>query len=192
MTSVTGVIPGMVGAAQYGTARRGVDAAMGIAGKTGSCIGKGSWLGLFASVAPVQNPKYSVVVITRGQAERGKYAAAIAGRVYQALRPRLNDNAERNAPLTAFRIAPKPQIIAKTPVRSDDEENEENTEIEEAEENAIDEEITVPKKEVAFNQPLPKPIVKKMEKMNNMFPPVVIKVRKPAGESTRPRIVTNK
>ena len=79
------MLPGMVGAAEYGTAHRGVDASMGVAGKTGSCIGKGSWVGLFASVAPVEDPKYSVVVITRGQGERGKYAAAIAGQVYQAL-----------------------------------------------------------------------------------------------------------
>ncbi|MCA1589660.1 MAG: hypothetical protein LC730_04625, partial [Acidobacteria bacterium] len=84
--SYEGVIPGMIGAAQYGTARRGVDASMGVAGKTGSCIFKGSWIGLFASVAPIENPKYSVVVITRGERERGKIAAWIAGRVYSTLR----------------------------------------------------------------------------------------------------------
>jgi hypothetical protein len=33
MNHLTGVIPGMMGAASYGTARRGVDAAMGVAGK---------------------------------------------------------------------------------------------------------------------------------------------------------------
>ena len=80
-----GVIPGMIGAAEYGTARRGVDATLGVAGKTGSCIEKGSWVGLFASVAPVADPQYSVVVITRGQGERGKYAAAIAGKIYNVL-----------------------------------------------------------------------------------------------------------
>ena len=67
MNNVTGVIPGMVGAASYGTARRGVDSSLAIAGKTGSCIAHGSWVGLFASVAPVENPKYAVIVITRGQ-----------------------------------------------------------------------------------------------------------------------------
>ena len=90
--SIEGVLPGMIGAAEFGTARRGVDASMGVAGKTGSCIGKGSWVGLFASVAPVEDPKYSVVVITRGQSERGKYAAAIAGRVYQALGGQIKRN----------------------------------------------------------------------------------------------------
>ena len=84
-TSVRRVIPGMIGAAEYGTARRGVDAAQGIAGKTGSCISKGSWVGLFASVAPIERPKYAVVVITRGQRERGRYAAAVAGQIYKAL-----------------------------------------------------------------------------------------------------------
>ena len=82
----------MIGAAEFGTAHRGVDASMGVAGKTGSCIAKGSWVGLFASVAPVEDPKYSVVVITRGQSERGKYAAAIAGKVYQELGGQIKRN----------------------------------------------------------------------------------------------------
>ena len=85
-----GVLPGMMGAAEYGTARKGVDPSLGIAGKTGSCITKGSWIGLFASVAPVENPKYSVVVITRGERERGKWAAAVAGRIYRELAPRIS------------------------------------------------------------------------------------------------------
>ncbi|HMS40424.1 MAG TPA: penicillin-binding transpeptidase domain-containing protein [Pyrinomonadaceae bacterium] len=55
--NLRGVIPGMVGAASYGTASKGVSSALGVAGKTGSCIGGGSWVGLFASVAPIQNPK---------------------------------------------------------------------------------------------------------------------------------------
>ncbi len=88
MERVKHVIPGMMGAAEYGTARRGVDASMGVAGKTGSCIGKGTWVGTFASVAPIEDPLYSVVVIIRGQSDgRGKYAAAVAGKVYDALRP---------------------------------------------------------------------------------------------------------
>ena len=78
------VIPGMVGAVNYGTARRINDKQRKIAGKTGSCIFKRTWVGLFASVAPIQNPKYAVVVITRGKYARGKYSAAIAGSVYKA------------------------------------------------------------------------------------------------------------
>ncbi len=197
MQNVTGVIPGMVGAASYGTARRGVDAAMGVAGKTGSCIGKGSWLGLFASVAPIQNPKYSVVVITRGQAERGKYAAAVAGKVYQALQPRLQENrGGQNLALTPFRITPKPQTNAKNPIVSDEEDEENSVEDAEIEAGGDTAEpvkkALVPKKETSISQPLRNPAVKKLEKPVNEFPPVVIKVRKRAEETTRPRIVGNK
>jgi penicillin-binding protein 2 len=88
-SKIEGVIPGMIGAAEYGTARRGVEQSWGVAGKTGSCIGRGSWVGLFASVAPVEDPKYSVVVITRGEGERGRIAAGIAGQIYRALAPQL-------------------------------------------------------------------------------------------------------
>jgi hypothetical protein len=110
-----GVLPGMVGAAEYGTARRGVDASLGIAGKTGSCIGKGSWLGLFASVAPVESPKYAVVVITRGHGERGKYAAAVAGKVYEALRPRLQANGPRDIALVPMKFKPRSSPAATVP-----------------------------------------------------------------------------
>ena len=56
-----------------------------------------------ASVAPVESPKYAVVVVTRGQGERGKFAAAVAGRVYEALR---NDivRTDRNLAQTEFHI----------------------------------------------------------------------------------------
>ncbi|MEO6588346.1 MAG: penicillin-binding transpeptidase domain-containing protein [Pyrinomonadaceae bacterium] len=93
------LIPGMLGAAEYGTARRAGIADLNAAGKTGSCIFNGSWIGLFASVAPVENPQYAVVVITRGQSERGKYAALVAGKIYEALRPRFSD--KRNKVLLA-------------------------------------------------------------------------------------------
>jgi len=107
-----GMLPGMIGSAQYGTAHRGVDASLGIAGKTGSCIGKGSWVGLFTSIAPVENPKYAVVVITRGQGERGKYAAAVAGRIYQALSPQLKRDPSRYQALMNLR--PRTQVDAQT------------------------------------------------------------------------------
>lgn len=89
------LIPGMLGAAEYGTARRAGISDLNAGGKTGSCIFNGSWIGLFASVAPVENPQYSVVVITRGQAERGKYAAQIAGKIYDALRPRFSGKIDK-------------------------------------------------------------------------------------------------
>lgn len=119
-TTLRGVLPGMMGAVDYGTARRAKDDSLNIAGKTGSCIGQGSWLGLFASVAPVQNPKYAVVVVTRGQAERGKWASQVAGKVYQALASRIRANAPPQ-PMIATQqpviTPPRPKIDAQTAAR---------------------------------------------------------------------------
>lgn len=182
MNKVTGVIPGMIGAAEYGTAHRGVNSALGIAGKTGSCIGKGSWLGLFASVAPVQNPKYAVVVITRGQSERGKFAAAVAGRVYDALTPRLFEGGNRNLALVPYNLKPKTQVNLKTAAKIDEEDEDEG-------ENSNAEETGETKEKVIVRQTPPKAADKKTE---TTFPPVVIKVKKPDGELTRPRVVNNK
>ena len=124
--NVRRVIPGMMGAADYGTAHRGVDHSLGIAGKTGSCISKGSWVGLFASVAPIERPKYSVVVITRGPSERGKYAAAVAGQVYAALRPQIV-RTNTNLAQTEFKIQPKMQIDPRNAAKLRDEEGEDET-----------------------------------------------------------------
>lgn len=101
-----GVIPGMIGAAEYGTARRGVDANMGVAGKTGSCIGRGSWVGLFASVAPIEDPIYSVVVIIRGEGARGRHSAAVAGKIYNALSTGLKRDTEKMMALKNIRNRP--------------------------------------------------------------------------------------
>lgn len=183
-SSLTGVIPGMIGAAQYGTARRGVSQSLGIAGKTGSCKDKGSWLGLFTSVAPIQNPKYAVAVITRGNAERGSKAAAVAGIIYNALAERMRTRENKNLALIPLNMKPKTQITAKNPVRIIEEDEEENEEIVNNDENADG------RKEVVVGQ-TPK-IEKKETKVENQFPPVVIKVKRPEGEITRPRVVSNK
>lgn len=116
------IIPGMVGAAVYGTARRGVDQTLEIAGKTGSCIGGGTWVGLFASVAPIENPQLAVVVILKGQSERGKYAAAVAGKIYNALRSRIRLDGKMNYAKLALK--PQPKIDAKTSAQMDDAEDE--------------------------------------------------------------------
>lgn len=108
MNSVRGVIPGMIGAGAYGTARRNLDQTLGVAGKTGSCIGQGSWVGLFASVAPVEDPKLAVVVITRGESQRGRHAAAIAANIYKGLRGRLGVR-RMSDPLVAGNVGLKPQ-----------------------------------------------------------------------------------
>ena len=119
MNNLQGVIPGMIGAAEYGTARRGVDSSFRIAGKTGSCIAHGSWVGLFASVAPIENPQYAVVVITRGQNERGKYAAAVAGQIYQALGRRFRKKSDRNVAKKLLIFKPKQKVNAETSAKID-------------------------------------------------------------------------
>src|SRR4029077_16492407 len=117
------VIPGMMGAAEYGTARRNMDQSLGVAGKTGSCIDKGSWVGLFASVAPIENPKYAVAVITRGQKERGKWAAAVAADGYRSLASGIT-RTDRNLAWTEFKI--KPHTV-KPPVNAADDEDDDDT-----------------------------------------------------------------
>ncbi len=179
-----GVIPGMIGAARYGTARRGIDSSLAVAGKTGSCIGQGSWLGLFASVAPIENPKFAVIVITRGQAERGKYAAAIAGKIYQALSYRLKENGNENLALIPLELKPRPKVDATTSAQMDTDKDEDSD----------DNDVTPKgKKGGANTAAAQKTFEKKAEKSLLVFAPLIIKVKKAESyEITRPRIVSNK
>jgi membrane peptidoglycan carboxypeptidase len=130
-TGLRRVIPGMMGAAEYGTARRNMDQTLGVAGKTGSCISKGSWVGLFASVAPIEQPKYSVVVITRGQRERGKYAAAVAAEIYRALSSQIV-RTNRNLAQTEFNLKPKSSTDMALAAKTTDSDEEGNDEAETA------------------------------------------------------------
>lgn len=79
------MVPGMVGAVDYGSGRRAYDPSQTVAGKTGTCIGQGSWLGLFTSYAPLVNPRLAVVVITRGADAHSHLPAAVAGQIYRDL-----------------------------------------------------------------------------------------------------------
>ena len=89
------VLEGMEDAVTVGTAKRARDAGESIAGKTGTCIGHGSWIGLFGSYSQIDNPNLVVVVITRGSTARGKYAADIAGDVYRNVSSRYGNTAHR-------------------------------------------------------------------------------------------------
>lgn len=209
------LIPGMVGAAEYGTARRAGIADLNAGGKTGSCIFNGSWIGLFASVAPVENPQYAVVVITRGQNERGKYAAAIAGKIYDALRPRFSGKTDKVL-LAKFKPQHKP-ATNENPVDEEDDDEAENT-------NALDNDDINPKKgvtrpvasveqkrsqnnlpteNVQNNQSeiVAKPkTVTSIKKDSPILEPVVIEYKKDTEDKkndsqpkfTRPRVVTNR
>ncbi len=182
--NLQGVVPGMIGAAQYGTARRGVDWSLGVAGKTGSCIGQGSWVGLFASVAPIENPQFAVVVITRGQSERGKYAAAIAGKIYQALRSRISENRNKNFAAVPLQLKPESKVNAKTSARLDEGEGEDS------EDNDV---LIAEKKQTNVEKQIPKAPINSNKTITNLFPPVVIRVKRaPSDELTRERIVSNK
>ncbi len=81
--------PGMMGAVEYGTARRiGFDPNEPIYGKTGTCTDSRSptHLGWFGSFAEVGNNKLVVVVLlTGGGADSGPAASGVAGMVYKNL-----------------------------------------------------------------------------------------------------------
>jgi penicillin-binding protein 2 len=196
------IIPGMVGAASYGTARRGVDSSLDIAGKTGSCIGNGSWVGLFASVAPIENPKLAVVVILRGQSERGKYAAAVAGNIYNALRNRLTVNGKQMLAKLPLQLKPQSKIDAKTSAELDDAEDEDSDDNgtvrqgRKGDQEALKNSALTP--QIVTNQ-TPKSVRTESQNQTPLFPTVVITkknkaeiVPKNTNEITRPRIVRNK
>ncbi|CAN5430794.1 hypothetical protein BH20ACI1_BH20ACI1_09320 [soil metagenome] len=192
------VIPGMIGAATYGTARRGVDSAMDIAGKTGSCIANNSWVGLFASVAPIENPKFAVIVITRGEGERGKYAAAVAGKVYNSLRTRFEVDNNKNLAQIPLELKPQSKINAKTAAQLDtdeDEDSDENDTLAAKGKKVGADKIEIPKAEVKNVEKtstlFPPVIVEVKKSASSTFPPVVVEEKKSANEILRPRIVTN-
>ena len=82
------MVPGMVGAVNYGSGKRAHDPQATVAGKTGTCIEQGIWVGLFASYAPLVNPRLAVVVIARGADAHSHFPAAVAGRIYRDLNGR--------------------------------------------------------------------------------------------------------
>ncbi len=83
------VKPGMMGAVEYGTARRiGFDPNQPIYGKTGTCTDSRSptHLGWFGSFTEVGQQKLVVVVLlTGGSAVSGPAASGVAGQVYKNL-----------------------------------------------------------------------------------------------------------
>lgn len=180
--NVRRVIPGMMGAAEYGTARRNMDQSLGVAGKTGSCIDKGSWVGLFTSVAPIEMPKYAVAVITRGQRERGRNAAAIAGHIYKALSTRIV-RTDRNLAQTEFKLQPRgaTQIQNALALADEDEDEEAVTQV-----IAADSAWTGGEGgDVILVPPPPPPAKKLVTKTGSskpIFPPVVITYDKEGKE----------
>ncbi|MDX6611546.1 MAG: hypothetical protein QOD75_732 [Blastocatellia bacterium] len=81
------MLPGMVGAVNYGSGKKAYRPEQTVAGKTGTCISQQNrqWLGLFTSYAPVANPRLAVVVVTQGSDARKHFPAAVAGSIYRSL-----------------------------------------------------------------------------------------------------------
>jgi membrane peptidoglycan carboxypeptidase len=82
------MVPGMVGSVNYGSGRRAYNTQETVAGKTGTCIGDGGWVGLFTSYAPLTNARLAVVVIAQGTDAHGHFPAAVAGQIYRELSSR--------------------------------------------------------------------------------------------------------
>jgi cell division protein FtsI/penicillin-binding protein 2 len=106
------ILEGLADAVDHGTARRAQNPYEVVAGKTGSCIGEGSWVGLFASFSNIENPNLVVVVITLGSSSRGKYAADIAGDVYQTVSSRYGAGADRPRRVASSREAANHSVVA--------------------------------------------------------------------------------
>ena len=123
-----GILPGMVGAVNYGSGRKAYDPRETIAGKTGTCIEHGSWVGLFTSYAPVADPQLAVVVIAKGSDGRNHFPAAVAGRIYRELNPRFG-LAAGNRSVTPLQTS---SSISDTSIESDsdaDDSDEESDEV---------------------------------------------------------------
>jgi membrane peptidoglycan carboxypeptidase len=100
------MVPGMVGAVSYGSGKRAYDPRETVAGKTGTCIEQGTWVGLFTSYAPLANPQLAVVVIARGPDAHNHFPAAVAGRIYRDLNGRFGTPANLQFATTRKSISP--------------------------------------------------------------------------------------
>ncbi|HUE82586.1 MAG TPA: penicillin-binding transpeptidase domain-containing protein [Pyrinomonadaceae bacterium] len=165
------MVPGMVGAVNYGSGKKAYDPLQTVAGKTGTCIGQGGWVGLFTSYAPLANPRLAVVVIGKGPDARQHFPAAVAGKIYRELNSRFG--------------TPVNLQIAKTPDAAEDakaaelnEEDKETAEAEAAEEAAAveaeDEEVVVPTGNRSTDALTPrrtvKPVIMPVERRNTGTP----------------------
>jgi membrane peptidoglycan carboxypeptidase len=116
------MVPGMVGAVNYGSGRRAYDPGQTVVGKTGTCIEQGTWVGLFTSYAPLANPRLAVVVIARGGDGQSHFPAAVAGRIYRDLNGRFGAPADLHIAKARETYAPE-----RSAFDTDDDENEEAT-----------------------------------------------------------------
>lgn len=121
------LVPGMIGAVNYGSGKRAFDPMQTIAGKTGTCIGKDrTWLGLFTSYAPVQNPRLAIVVVVKGSNGRHHFPAYVAGQIYRSLKHRFGTVTGTDAmPYASAPMVPRPKINPNAAAAISDEERDE-------------------------------------------------------------------
>ncbi|HSP62248.1 MAG TPA: penicillin-binding transpeptidase domain-containing protein [Pyrinomonadaceae bacterium] len=122
------MIPGMIGSVSYGSGRRAFNSQEIIAGKTGTCIEQGTWIGLFTSYAPQNNPRLAVVVIARGADGRNHFPVTVAGRIYRDLNGRFGTPADiaasRSSNAQTRRVDKKASLTEeKEAVATDDDES---------------------------------------------------------------------
>jgi penicillin-binding protein 2 len=79
--------PGLMGAVEFGTARRAAyDGEAPLCGKTGTCTGGTAHLGWFGSFNDFgQNRIVTVVLLTGGRGVSGPHASQITGAIYRKL-----------------------------------------------------------------------------------------------------------
>ena len=142
------MVPGMVGAVNYGSGRKAYDPTQTVAGKTGTCIGDNGWVGLFASYAPLANPRLAVVVIAEGSDARRHFPAAVAGEIYRQLNHRFG---------TAINLQVASTLDDEEKEVADAEAAAENTETGEGEESTAASTATTPGSNVKTNPAVPLP-----------------------------------
>jgi len=179
------MVPGMVGAVNYGSGKKAYDPQQTVAGKTGTCIGQGAWLGLFTSYAPLANPRLAVVVITRGSDARNHFPAAVAGRIYRDLGARFG------APINLQLATGKPANDSKAA-----ELNEEDKDAAEAEAAETEASVEEAEKETTASTPTeaPRPMVNQTSAPRDTVKRVLMpiesrgsQVQKPETKSTPPK-----
>ena len=179
------MVPGMVGAVNYGSGKKAYDPQQTVAGKTGTCIGQGAWLGLFTSYAPLANPRLAVVVITRGSDARNHFPAAVAGRIYRDLGARFG------APINLQLATGKPANDSKAA-----ELNEEDKDAAEAEAAETEASVEEAEKETTASTPTeaPRPMVNQTSAPRDTVKRVLMpiesrgsQVPKPETKSTPPK-----
>lgn len=120
---IPSVRPGMMGAVEYGTARRAsFDPNEPIFGKTGTCTdttNPGVHLGWFGSFSEIGKSKIAVVVLlTGGRGVSGPVASSIAGQVYRNLSKEnfvVQKTEQTQAPLGLISLPPLPAFSGTLP-----------------------------------------------------------------------------